>query len=310
MTVISQYAVAGFGQRRRMRWRDVFDRKDNVSAIRAERRTQIAWAQAENVILDGGRVAEFGKGLIGLDEFRLTCHKIEFLGDFIDRDSAAAPDIFGNLSGKGFAKLFGLLLLRLRLDGGFHLVKGLRAGCFPVDDLDNMEAILRLDQIRDSPFRQTERRGLKFGHGLPTDNPVQITAFILGRVFGILFGKIGEFSAVLRLVEDVLRFLLDFGDLGIRLADGLEQNVRGMRAVFQLIAVDALLVIDLLFVLRYLGALAELREIQGCVIHGPALGNDVTALVLLEIGRQLGVGSFDLGLQFVWFNYDVIDLDL
>ncbi len=78
----------------------------------------------------------------------------------------------------------------------------------------------------------------------------------------------------------------------------------------QLVAFHVLLVIDLLLVLCHLGALPELCEIQGCVIHGPALGHDVPGLILLEIACQFRVGSFDLGLQIVRFDEHVIDFDL
>src|SRR5882672_9537092 len=145
MPEVSQYSIANLGQRRRVRRLNVLNGENNVSAVSAERGAQIARAQAENIVQDCGRVPKFWKRLIRFDKFCLAGHKIELLGQFVDRDAAAAPDFLGNLPGKGFAKLFGLLLLQLRLDGGFHLVEGLRAGCLPIDDLYDVEAILGLN---------------------------------------------------------------------------------------------------------------------------------------------------------------------
>src|SRR5712664_3357076 len=53
---VSQYPVANLGQRRRVRWLNILNGENNVSAVCAERGAQIAGAQAENVVEDGGRV--------------------------------------------------------------------------------------------------------------------------------------------------------------------------------------------------------------------------------------------------------------
>src|SRR5467141_185338 len=53
---VSQYPVANLGQRRRVRWLNILNGENNVSAVGAERSAQIAGAQAENIVEDGGRV--------------------------------------------------------------------------------------------------------------------------------------------------------------------------------------------------------------------------------------------------------------
>src|SRR5712672_2073535 len=310
MPVVGEYAVAHFGQRRLMCLLDFLHGENHISAIRACGGAQISNAQAENIIQQAGSIPQFRKWLIGLYELGLSGHKIEFLGQFFDWNSAGAPDFIRNLRGKRVAKLFSLLLLQLRLNGGLHLVKGLSAGSLSIDDLDDVEAVLRLHQVRGGAFWQAECRSLKFGYGLSANDPVQIAAFILGGVFRILLGQVGEFRAMLRFIQDILCFGLDFGDLGIGFADGLEQNVRDMRAIFQFVAVNMLLIIDFFVVLGYLGALPKLREIKSGVINRPALGNNVPRLVFLEIGAQLGVGSFNLGLQIVRLDQDVIEFNL
>ena len=159
---------------------------------------------------------------------------------------------------------------------GFDLVKGLRARHLAVDHLNNVEAVLRLDQVRNGAFGQAEGGGLKFRDRLSSDDPAQVPALILARVFGVLLGQVGEIRAMLGLIEDILGLFLDLGNLGIGLADGLEENVGDMRTVLHLVLVDVGLVIDLFFVLGHLGALLELREVQQGIIHGPALGNHVS----------------------------------
>ena len=69
-----------------------------------------------------------------------------------------------------------------------------------------------------------------------------------------------------------------------------------MGAVFELITVDMLLVIDFLLVLCNRCALPKLREIEGGVRDGPALGDHVAGLVFLEIGSEFGVRGLDFGL--------------
>jgi len=49
---------------------------------------------------------------------------------------------------------------------------------------------------------------------------------------------------LLQLIEDVFRFFPDFLNLCVRFSDGHEQNVLGVNAVWDLILLNVLLVLD------------------------------------------------------------------
>ena len=137
------------------------------------------------------------------------------------------------------------LLLEHRLqDGIAHFLKGSRVGGFAVKNLDDVEAILRFHEIGNLALRQAEGGLLKFRDGLAFDDPAQVAAFGLGGVvFGIFLGEILEIGAVLGLLQDVLGLLADFGGFGVGLADGLEENVLDVSAVFDFVFVDVLVVV-------------------------------------------------------------------
>ena len=74
---------------------------------------------------------------------------------------------------------------------------------------------------------------MEFGNGLSIDDPAQIaTLWFRAIVLGILLRQILEIRAVLRLLQNVFGLLMDFGNFGIRFADGFEENMLDVSAIF------------------------------------------------------------------------------
>ena len=123
-------------------------------------------------------------------------------------------------------------------------LEALGVGGFAVENLDDVKAVLGLDEVRDRAFRQAEGGLLEFGHGLAFDDPAQVAALGFGGiVFGIFLGEILEICALLGLLQDVFRFLANFSDFGVRLADGLEEDVLRVDAILDFVLVDVGVVI-------------------------------------------------------------------
>ncbi len=81
-----------------------------------------------------------------------------------------------------------------------------------------MEAVLRLDQVRNLARRQAEGCLFEFRNGLSLSDPTQVTALVLrSRVFGVLLRQVFELSAFLDLLSNVLGLLLDLLYFCIRL---------------------------------------------------------------------------------------------
>src|SRR5271170_3102580 len=139
-------------------------------------------------------------------------------------------------------------------DGVADFLKTLGVGVFAVENLDDMEAVLSFHQIGNGALGQAERGLLKFRDGLALDNPAEISALGLGGVvLGILLGEVLEIRTLLSLLLDVVGLLADFCNFRIGLADGLEQNVFYVSAVFDLVLIDIGVVIGAQGVIANLG---------------------------------------------------------
>ncbi len=66
-----------------------------------------------------------------------------------------------------------------------------------------------------------------------------------GVVLGVFLCEVLEIGAGFSFLQDVFGLLPDFGDFGVGLADGLEQNVFDVDAVFDFVFVDVVVVIGL-----------------------------------------------------------------
>ena len=120
--------------------------------------------------------------------------------------------------------------------GVAHFVECLRMRHFVVENLNDVEAVLGLHQIRNAALGQGKSGLLEFGHRLAFDDPAEIAALgFRGVVFRIFLREIFKIRAVLRLLQNVLGLLVNFGDFRVRLADGLEENVLGVDAILDFV---------------------------------------------------------------------------
>src|SRR5262249_52353685 len=91
-------------------------------------------------------------------------------------------------------------------------------------DLDNVEAVLGLDQVGDLAWCKRESGLFEFGNRLALTDKTQISAFVFGaRILGILLGQFVELRAFLGLLQDILGLFPNFLDDGIGCANGLEK---------------------------------------------------------------------------------------
>ena len=68
---------------------------------------------------------------------------------------------------------------------------------FLFQDLDDMEAVLRLDEIGDLARVETEGRLFELRDGLTLSDPAQVTALILrSRVLGVFLRQVFELAAL------------------------------------------------------------------------------------------------------------------
>src|ERR1041385_299509 len=103
-----------------------------------------------------------------------------------------------------------------RTDGILHLFERLGVGGLLFEDLDDVKAVLRLDQVGNGAGRQGERSFLKFGYGLTVNEPAQIAAFFFAAgIFRIFFGEFVELAAFFGLFEDVFGLFPDFVHFGV-----------------------------------------------------------------------------------------------
>src|SRR5262249_79992 len=139
--------------------------------------------------------------------------------------------------------LVGLAEQQRGLDRVLHFLEGLGVSRFLVEDLDDVEAVFGLHEVRNRAFRKRKRRVLEFFHGL-TAFQLKGAALVLGaRVLGVLLDEIFKLGAgLLRLLQYVLSLLFDFGDFGVGLADGHQQNVLYLDTVGHLVLLNVALI--------------------------------------------------------------------
>ena len=155
---------------------------------------------------------------------------------------------------------------------------------FAVENLDDVEAILSFDEIRDGAFRLAKGGLLKLRNGLAFDDPAEVAAFGLGGVvFRIFLGQIFEVCALLGLLLDIFRFLADFGDFRVGLTDGFKKDVLHVDAIFNFVLINVGVVVGAQDVVTDLGVGAELVDIEERVSGGAFLGHLIFRSVPLEV---------------------------
>ena len=92
----------------------------------------------------------------------------------------AASQLFSDFAGF----IVGLAEHHRCANGVLHFVERFGVRGFLFEDLDDVKAVLGLDQVRNLPRLQRECRFFKFRNGLALHQPAQVTAFVLGaRIF-------------------------------------------------------------------------------------------------------------------------------
>src|SRR5260370_1466819 len=119
----------------------------------------------------------------------------------VERNVVGVADWGGQLVGRIACKLIRLRKQERRAKRIFHFVEGLGVSRLFFQDFDDMEAVLRLDQIRDLAGAEGESCLFEFWDGLSLSDPTQVTALILrAGVLRVLFRQVFEFSALLDLL--------------------------------------------------------------------------------------------------------------
>src|SRR5262249_48641683 len=224
---------------------DFLHSEDDVAAFGVDRETQIANPLGENGVFDILGVAQLDERVVGGDRAGFADSEVVLFGQIVKGDLFGLADGRGKLVGQATGGLVGLGEHQRGLDGVLDFFKRLRVGGFLVEDLDNVEAVLGLDQVRDAALGLRERGGLELLDGLTLNDPAQVAAFVLGaRILGIFLGEIFKLRAGLfGLFEDIFCFLLDFGYFGVGLADSHQQDVLHVDAVGYLILLDVALIL-------------------------------------------------------------------
>ena len=273
----------------------LLERKDDIAAVGAEGEAEFIGAKANDFVFDVLRVAEFEDGVVGSEGTSFGDGEVVFLGEVVQGGLVGLTDLAGHLIGDGGGLLIDLLEKVGGTDGILHFVEGLGVGVLFVEDLDDVEAVLSADEVGNFALVETEGGLIEFRDGLAVNEPAEVATFGLGAgILGVFLGEFLEIGALLSgLGEDVLGLLLDFGDFGVGLADGGQQNVLGVDAVGNLVLLDVLLVDGLQLVVGDRGVLAELVEVEKAVADDAFFGNLELGLVLLVIGLDLGVVGID-----------------
>ena len=139
---------------------------------------ELAGAESEESLMQIGRIAQ-RDGIGHGDRSGFAHFEMEFLGEVVERLPVRLADGGGHLV-RDVVGLGADLLIEDRLkDGVANFVEGLGVGRFAVENLDDVETVLRFHQIRNRALRQAEGRLLKFGHRLAVDDPAEVAALRL-----------------------------------------------------------------------------------------------------------------------------------
>jgi hypothetical protein len=83
-----------------------------------------------------------------------------------------------------------------------------------------VEAVLGLNEIRDTSFGQAEGGLFEFRDRLPLDDPAEVATLVLrAGVLGVLLCEVLEVPAFLRQFQNVFGLLSNLFDLGICFSD-------------------------------------------------------------------------------------------
>ncbi len=119
----------------------------------------------------------------------------------VQRDFVGLADCRGQLVSRVAGQLIGLRKQERRAQRILHFLEGLGASRLFFQHPNDMEAVLRLDQIRDLAGGESESCLFELRDGLSLSDPTQVAALVLrSRVLGILFRQVFELAALLDLL--------------------------------------------------------------------------------------------------------------
>ena len=244
LLIIGEDAVVDFGESTLMSGLDFLHGKNHEALSDLERRAEFAGTELEQGLMQIGRIAEVADGFGDGDGRSFADLEIEFLGEIVEGLAIRLADGGSHLIRDVVGVLTDFFIENDGDDRVANLFEGFGVGRLAVEHFDDVEAVLRLDEVGDRALGQAEGGLLKFGDGLAFDDPAEIAALGLGGiVLGIFLGEILEIGAVLGLLQDVLGLLANFGDFGVGLADGLEENVLDVDAIFDFVLINVGVVI-------------------------------------------------------------------
>src|ERR1700747_640734 len=188
---------------------------------------------------------------------------MKLLGEIVQSGFVGAANERAHLGGFVGSDLVGFRQHQRSLDGVLNLFKGLGMGNLLVQDLDDVEAILSLHEVRDFAFFQVEGHGLKLRNSLALNDPAEVATLVLAaRIFGVLLGEFGEILAAAGLLQNIFGLFAGFFPFSVGFADGHEQDVLDMNAVGHFILLNVLLVLGFQLIVRNLDGLAKLVGIN------------------------------------------------
>src|SRR5271170_7333789 len=199
--IIGEDAVVDFGERALMRRLDILDRENHEAAYDLDGLAEFAGMEAEQDLMQLRRIAERQNRIAGGGRRGLADIEMEFLGEIVERLAIGLANGGGHLVGDVVG--FGAdLLIENRLENGVvDFFESSRVGGFAVEDFDDVETVLRFDQVGDRALRQRERGLLKLGNGLPVNDPAEVaTLGLRAVVLRIFLGEVLEIRAVLGLL--------------------------------------------------------------------------------------------------------------
>src|SRR5581483_5959876 len=220
-----------------MRGLDALDREHDVAAVNLNGKADFALAQAEDGVLHFLGIAQFQDGVGWGDRASLAGFQMKLFVQVVQGDLAGAADGGRKLLRFVAGQLVRPLQDQRSLDGVLDLVEGFGVGGFLVEDLDDVEAILGLDQIGDGALGKAKCDLFKCGNGLTLDNPANVSALLLGAA----------------------------RDFGVGFADGHEENVLDVDAIRNRIILNILLVDGFELVVGNLDVLAHLDDVNEAV---------------------------------------------
>src|SRR5208282_156799 len=306
-----EHFLPDFLERSLVSGKNLLDGDDHIAPVCADGEAQVALTEAEELILNLLRVAEFEEGFVGRDGPRLRDAEVILLGEPLEGGLVGLANLRGDLVGDVAGFRIHFLQEQRGTNRVLDLFKGRGVGGFLVKDLDDVEAVLSANEAGHLALVKTEGGLLKFGDSLALHNPTEVAALGLAAgIFGELLGEFLKVGALLaRLCEDILGFLPDLFDFRVGLAShGQEKNVLDVDAVGHLVLLDVLLVKGFELVVGDGDGLAKLSKVDEDVASGALFGNLEIGFVLVVVGFDFAVIGINSAQQIIGLDQDVIEL--